>query len=427
MDFNEKVKEINSLLEQHNTFRGGCLNLIASENVPSPLVEGLLVEDLDQRYGNYSGIDLRNRLYQGNRFIVQIEELAQELAKQLFGAAYVDLRPLSGNIAGIATTFGLASPGDIALEVHNGHQYAHKLASSSLEVSLQSIPIPWDGVRSNIDLDQTVALIQKHRPKLVTIGSGVFLFPQPVRELKEAMNQYAPDSYLIYDAAHVMGLIAGRRFQSPLEEGADVIISSTHKTLAGPQGGIILTNDRSVAERIGPAVAPLLESNHHLGRLPALAGTFLEWLACGAEHADAIISNAKALGQALHERGIRFVGQELGFTRGIRFVGQELGFTESHTLIPIVDEFGESKAMADQLEACNIIAGAASVPPELGVHGLRIGVQEVTRRGMTAADVPEVADCVVDALKGEDFEGAKRRAIELAGRFNQMRFTLEEV
>ena len=364
--------------------------------------------------GTTAALTYGHRLYQGNRFIVQIEELAQELAKQLFGAAYVDLRPLSGNIAGIATTFGLASPGDIALEVHNGHQYAHKLASSSLEVSLESIPIPWDGVRSNIDLDQTIALIQKHRPKLVTIGSGVFLFPQPVRELKEAMNQYAPDSYLIYDAAHVMGLIAGRRFQSPLEEGADVIISSTHKTLAGPQGGIILTNDRSVAERIGPAVAPLLESNHHLGRLPALAGTFLEWLACGAEHADAIISNAKALGQALHERGIRFVGQELGFT-------------ESHTLIPIVDEFGESKAMADQLETCNIIAGGASVPPELGVHGLRIGVQEVTRRGMTAADVPEVADCVVHALKGEDFEGAKRRAIELAGRFNQMRFTLEEV
>ena len=175
-----------------------------------------------------------------------------------------------------------------------------------------------------------------------------------------------------------------------------------------------MTNDRSLAERIGPAVAPLLESNHHLGRLPALAGTFLEWLACGGEHADAIISNAKALGQALHERGIRLLGQELGFT-------------ESHTLIPIVDKFGESKTMADQLESCNIIAGGASVPPELGAHGLRIGVQEVTRRGMTAADVPAVADCIVDALKGDDLEGVKGRVTALAGRFNGMRFTLEGV
>ena len=159
---------------------------------------------------------------------------------------------------------------------------------------------------------------------------------------------------------------------------------------------------------------PLLESNHHLGRLPALAGTFLEWLACGGEHADAIISNAKALGQALHQRGIRLLGQELGFT-------------ESHTLIPIVDEFGESKAMADQLEACNIIAGGASVPPELGEHGLRIGVQEVTRRGMTAADVPAVADCIVDALKGDDLESVKGRAAALGRRFNGMRFTLEGI
>ena len=145
-----------------------------------------------------------------------------------------------------------------------------------------------------------------------------------------------------------------------------------------------------------------------------MAGTFLEWLACGEAHADAIIGNAKALGKALHERGIRLLGQELGFT-------------ESHTLIPIVDEFGEGKAMADQLEACNIIAGAASVPPELGTHGLRIGVQEVTRRGMTGADVPEVADCIVGALEGDDLDAVKRQATALAGRFNQMRFTLEGV
>ena len=414
MNFAKKVQEIESLLEQHRTFRGNCLNLIASENVPSPLVEQLLVEDLDQRYGNYVGIDLHERLYQGNRFIVQIEELAHELAKQLFGAAFVDLRPLSGNIAGIAATFALASPGDTALEVHNGHQYARKLVSSPLKVKLQSIPIPWDGIRSNIDLDQTVELIQQHRPKLVTIGSGAFLFPQPVRELKEAMNRYTPDSYLFYDAAHVMGLIAGGRFQSPLEEGADVVISSTHKTLAGPQGGMILTNDRLLAERIGPAVAPLLESNHHLGRLPALAGTFLEWMACGREHAGTIISNAKALGGALHERGIQLVGEKFGFT-------------ESHTLIPIVDAFGEGKTLADQLEACNIIVGAASVPPGLGTHGLRLGVQEVTRRGMTAADAPEVADCIVDALRGDDLEGVKGRVGALAGRFNQTRFTLDAI
>jgi len=414
MSFDTKVQEIESLLEKHKAFRANCLNLIASENVPSPLVERFIVEDLDQRYGNYIGIDLHRRHYQGNRFIAQIEEYTHELAKKLFDAAYVDLRPLSGNIAGIAATFALGSPGDTVLEVHNGHRYAHKLASSPLKVDLRSISIPWDGIRFNIALDQTLALIQQHRPKLVTIGSGVFLFPQPVCELKEAMRRANPDSYLIYDAAHVMGLIAGGRFQSPLREGADVVISSTHKTLAGPQGGMLLTNDREIAARIGPAISPLLVSNHHLSRLPALAATFLEWMACGAEHANAIISNAKALGNALHERNVRLVGAALGFT-------------ESHTLLPIVDEYGEGVALAERLEACHIITGAARVPAESGTHGLRIGVQEVTRRGMTESDAPELADCIVEALGGHDLEAVKRRVIGLAQRFNRMRFTLDSI
>jgi len=412
MNFEIKVQEIESLLENHREFREDCLNLIASENVPSPLVERLLSEDLDQRYGNYTGINLRERAYQGNRFIAKIEELTHELAQQLFGAEYVDFRPLSGNIVGIATTFALGSPGATVLEVDNGHRYAHKLATSPLKVELQSVSIPWDGIKYNIHLDSTISLIQKYRPELVIIGSALFLFPQPVRELKQAMKAYNPDSYLIYDAAHVMGLIAGGRFQSPLEEGADVIISSTHKTLAGPQGGMILTNDREIAEQIGLAIAPLLVSNHHLSRLPALAGTFLEWMACGTEHAGSIISNAKALGSALHERGVSLVGAELGFT-------------ESHTLLLIVDEYGEGKEVADRLEECNIITGAVSIPEECGAHGLRIGVQELTRRGMTKEDVPEIADCIVDALNGKNLTDVKGRVIELAKQFNQMRFTLD--
>ena len=407
-----KVQEIESLLEKHNSFRENCLNLIASENIPSPMIERLLVQDLDRRYGNYSGIDLHRRSYQGNRFIAEIEELAHQLAKQLFGAAYVDLRPLSGNIAGIAAIFALGSPGDTVLEVDNGHRYAHKLASSPLQIKLQSIRIPWDGARYNIDLNQTISLIQQHRPKLVIIGSGLFLFPQPVRELKETMRKYNPGSYLIYDAAHVMGLIAGKRFQSPLHEGADVVISSTHKTLAGPQGGMILTNDRTIAEKIASAITPLLVANHHLSRLPALAGTFLEWLSCGESHASAIIDNAKALAGALHERGVPLAGEGLGFT-------------ESHTLLPIVDKFGEGKAIADSLEACHIIAGASRLPAELGTHGLRIGVQEVTRRGMIETDAPEIADCIVGVLHGRNHADVKRRVIALAKRFNQIRFTLE--
>ena len=409
---NARVQQLTSLLDQHEAYRETCLNLIASENTPSPLVEELFDERLARRYGNYSGTDLYQRNYKGNRYIAEIEAYTQELAKELFGAAYVDFRPLSGNIAGIGTTFALAKPGDTALEVHNGHHYAEKLLSSPLKVELRSIPIPWDGQRSNIDLDATLALIAEYKPSIVNVGSGVFLFPQPVRELKQAMREANPDAYLIYDASHVIGLIAGKRFQSPFDEGADVIISSTHKTLAGPQGGMILTNDASIAERVAKGLYPLLMSNHHLNRLPALAGTFIEWMACGEAQADAIVANAKALGRALAERGVPILGADLGFT-------------ESHTLILIVDKYGEGGALANHLEACHIIAGAAGLSPEVGTSGLRMGVQEVTRWGMTPADAPDIADCIVAALSGGSPEVLKPKVAEVARRFGTIQFTVD--
>ncbi|MCY4402829.1 MAG: serine hydroxymethyltransferase [Candidatus Poribacteria bacterium] len=412
MNPTQKIEKLTSLLNKHHHYRETCLNLIASENTPSPLVEELFDERLARRYGNYQGVDLNQRSYKGNRYIAEIEKYTQELAKELFNAKHVDFRPLSGNIAGIAATFALAEPGAKVLEVHDGHSYAHKLATSPLKIQLQSIPIPWDGLRSNIDLTATIKLIEKHKPKIVNIGSALFLFPHPIAELKNAMHQANPNSYLIYDAAHVIGLIAGGRFQSPLEEGADVIISSTHKTLAGPQGGMILTNDKTVAERIGETVYPLLMSNHHLSRLPALAGTFVEWMTCGEEHADAIVANAKALGKALADRGVPMLGSELGFT-------------ETHTLIPIVDAFGNGGELANQLEACNIIAGAAGLSPEVGNSGLRFGVQEVTRWGMTPEDTPEIADCIVDALSGKDPEMVKPTVAQLARRFNRIQFTIK--
>ena len=412
MTHNPKVQQLTSLLEKHHTYRETCLNLIASENTPSPLVEELFDERLARRYGNYSGTDIYQRNYKGNRYIVEIEGYTQELAKELFGAAYVDFRPLSGNISGIGTTFALAKPGDTALEVHNGHHYAEKLLSSPLKVELRSIPIPWDGRRSNIDLDETLALIAEYKPRIINVGSGVFLFPQPVRELKEAMREANPDSYLIYDASHVIGLIAGKRFQSPFEEGADVIISSTHKTLAGPQGGMILTNDASIAERVAKGLYPLLMSNHHLNRLPALAGTFIEWMECGEAQADAIVENAKALGQALAERGVPILGADLGFT-------------ESHTLILIVDKYGDGGALATHLEACHIIAGAAGLSPDVGKSGLRMGVQEVTRWGMTPADAPDIAECIVDALSGGNPEELKPKVAKVAQRFDTIQFTVD--
>lgn len=411
-DVAEKLRELQGLVAAHRAFRDDSLNLIASENRPSPFVEGMVAEELNRRYSYYlSTHPSEAQHYRGTRHTEAIEAQVQSLGRELFGAEHVELRPLSGNIAGIVTTFALGLPGATALEVHSGHKYAEKLASSPLAVDLKSVTIPWDGLRYNIDLDRTVGLIEKHRPRIVLIGSAVFLFPHPVREIREAMDRFCPDSFLIYDAAHVMGLIAGGRFQRPLEAGADVVITSTHKTLAGPQGGMILTNRPEIAAAVARTISPLMIANHHLARLPALGATFLEWMSFGAAHADAIIENARALGRALQERGVPGVGEALGFS-------------DSHTILPVVDAFGESSTVAARLEECGIVCGGVAVPPEYGTHGLRVGVQEVTRWGMTVDDVPEVADCIVAGLSGSDMEKVRERARELANRFSRVRFSL---
>ena len=135
-DMPDPLQRLQSLIEEQRDYRADCLNLIASENTPSPFVESMIVEELNRRYGFYSGIDPSNQHYQGAGQAAEIEALAQEAARDLFNAQYVDLRPLSGNVAGIISMFALGSPGDTVLEVQNAHKYAYKLNSSGLKVEL---------------------------------------------------------------------------------------------------------------------------------------------------------------------------------------------------------------------------------------------------------------------------------------------------
>ena len=189
-----------------------------------------------------------------------------------------------------------------------------------------------------------------------------------------------------------------------------MLITSTHKTLAGPQGGMILTNDKAIAERIAAATSPLMVANHHLARIPALAATFIEWKHCGGAYADAIVANAKALAAALYKRGVPVVRADRGFT-------------ESHTIVAVVDAFGEGKAVADRLEAANILVGAMDVPEEWGRHGLRVGVQEVTRFGMTEKDADRIAELMVEAMAGG--EGVGERVTTVARTFCDVQFAME--
>ena len=223
-------------------------------------------------------------------------------------------------------------------------------------------------------------------------GASMILFPESIKEIKEQIDQ---NIKVAYDSAHVFGLVYNKEFQQPLEEGADLICSSTHKTFQGPQGGIIIGNknlDQKDWEKIQTAIFPGTISNHHIHKLPSLAITALEMDKFGKDYAKQVIKNSKALGQALYDLGFKVLCPEKGFTK-------------SHQVIVNVKEFGGGKTVAQLLEENNIICNKMSLPIDTpqdatkNPSGIRLGSQELTRIGMKENEMKEVANFFRKAIK----------------------------
>jgi glycine hydroxymethyltransferase len=386
----------------HAAYRDTCLNLIASENVVSPSVALALGGDLEGRYADFTGTNLRARKYRGGRYVVELEELCDELVRTVFRAEACELRAISGHVAGNAVLMGLCRPGDLVMEVGQeggGHRLAAKLAEAPL-VNLEVEFLPFDPITFNVDVDAAAAVIRTRRPRVVVLGSSTFLHPHPVAELAHACSDAGV--ILAYDASHVMGLVAAGRFQDPLREGADVVFGSTHKTFFGPQGGLIFGRSEIVAAA-SAALYPPLVTNHHPFRIPALCVALAEHLEFGAAYADAVIANARRFARALEEAG-----------RGIAGDG-----TDSHAVLLPTPERPGSDA-ADLLEQNGIIVNPSRLPKELGGEGVRFGLQELTRRGGGESDAVEAAKLVARALAGDDVRSA---VAQMAGRLDAIRFT----
>lgn len=400
------------LLAEHEAWRANCINLIASENALSPSVRAVLNSDLIQRYADYTGRDLGARRYRGNQYTVQIETAANDLAKDLFDAQYVELRPLAGHIAGASVLLALCQPGDTVLEVGRdggGHREASKLAGSSL-INLDVHYLPFDPDRYNIDMVAATEQVRALKPRVVILGSSNFLFPHPVAEFARLIAGMK-DTLLVYDASHVLGLIAAGRFQDPLAEGADVVFGSTHKTFPGPQGGIIFTNRPDLIDIISEAAYPGLVTNHHPFRLPSLYLAMVEMKTWGAEYADAVSENARKLADEIESRGVPCV-------RGNGVA------SESHTILLRVADYGTADAVTELLEEANVITTGAHLPRVLGTHGIRVGAQEITRRGADAASIAEIADIMATVIRQTARpECVRERASSLAAGMKLVKFT----
>jgi len=373
------MAKIISLVEKHEQWRGQySLNLIPSENVMSPMVRSLLSSDLGQRYTS------RDRFYMGTHFIDEVEKQGEEIAKEVFGAENADLRPLSGHIADLIVLASFTKPDDTIMCVSardGGYPGIWKQGAPSF-LQLKTVGFPFSKEKMNIDVEKAGELIRKKRPRIVIFGASLFLFPHPLKELAKVAHEVG--AYVAYDGSHVLGLIAGKKFQDPLREGATMLFGSTHKSFFGPQGGIILAG-RQHGEIIKRRVNHMFVDNAHWNRIAALTLALAEMKEFGEAYAGQVVKNAQALGKALGESNFPVACSNLGFTR-------------SHQVFLDYGGYKKGRVVAKKLEAANIIVDC----------GVRLGVCELTRRGMKEREMQRVAEFIKRVVN----EGEKPRKVK---------------
>lgn len=371
---------IHNLIREHEAFRFHTLNLIPSENILSDAVKKALASDLASRYAS------RPEFYGGTKYIQRIWSRTEELASKVFDAKRANVMPISGHLADLIVVGTLCKKGDRVCSVPTdagGYPGFARNGSIVDLMNLKPMYLPFSDEDYNIDLDKSIPLIEKRRPRLLVLGASLILFPQPVRALAKSVHKYG--GYVAYDGSHVLGLIAGKQFQDPLKEGADLLLGSTHKTLFGPMGGLILSNREDLMDMIGHGISHRFLDNPHLNRIAALGVALEETQRYGKRYAKQVISNAKALASALDQ-----LCQPVKRTRK--------GFTMSHQVYLDFGGYKRGAQERDRLEKAGIIVDS----------GVRLGTNEVTRRGMGEREMNTVAELIVEALTQRPYIIAQR-------------------
>ena len=381
---------IERLLREHEELRSSGINLVASENFLSPRVRAALASDLAGRYLD-SG-------YGGSRHAREIAEETESLARRLFRCGHALVTPLSGNLCVLACLEAFTSPGDaVAMLPFAAGGYPFGLE----KFHRRRVALPADPRGLEIDAGAAAEAVSRGGARLVFLGASFIPFPHPVAEIRNKLENIGHDCLLVYDGSHVLGLIACGGFQDPLREGADVLIGSTHKTLFGPQGGLVLTDSGELATRLRRMLELDLEAgialvdNPHLNRIAAL-GLALEELLENPSYGDRVVENARALAGALDRSGVP-----------VRF--RERGYTASHQVLLDLPS-PEAGRLCRELEEAGIFIDAWG----------RLGTAEATHRGMGPEEMEAVAGLIAEAYSGRAGRELRARAAELARRFSRV-------
>jgi fluorothreonine transaldolase len=374
------LRQIKDLLQEEVSLSENVLHLTANETLMSPFATSVLTSPLYNRY-LLEHIDMRedspsrvgNFLFRGLDRVNEIERSAIEVCGELFGAKYCEFRCLSGLHAMQTTMVSLTKPGDkiMRFSTKDGGHFAtqHLVKLFGRETCLYA----FDRNTYQLDLEGTRKIFNAEQPKLLYIDAMNYLFPFPLRELKEIVG----DVPIVYDASHTLGLMAGGQFQDPLKEGADILQANTHKTFFGPQKGIILSNSRELMEKINYNLSMGLVSSQHTNSSISLFIALHEMLIYGKPYAAKVLENATYFAEQLHNRGLKLLAADKGFTKNHQFFIEVTGMSPG----PLIYE---------RLLRSNIVVNRSIAFEH--VDALRVGVQEATRRGYDRADFDRIAD-----------------------------------
>ncbi len=439
------MKELATKAVQNHKWRQKqTINLIPSEQTPSQIVRLLTIMDPSGRYAEHKLVEaLGNNetpYYQGTEFILQVEELLnKEMAKYL-GCSNIESRVISGQQAN-KTVFSALVDYKNRLDrkdevkrlrkvMNNhlgkgGHLSAQPLGAlkhfvmtdpTTEKPAIVNFPVRKDNPYK-IDLEETAKLIEVHNPELIILGKSMVLHPEPVSEIRKMIDTMQEKPVLMYDMAHVLGLI-GPYFQEPFKEGADIVTGSTHKTFFGPQRGIIASNwqegtkQYEIWEAVQKEAFPGSTSNHHLGTLLGLLMASYEMNVYGREYQKQVITNAKAFAKSLKDQGFKVEGDP------------NLGYTETHQVILNVG-YAKGPEIAEKLEKNNIIVNYQSTPYDEGFSSssaLRIGVQEMTRYGMKEKDFEQLANYMKEIII--DNKDVNEEITKFRKKFTEMQYCM---
>lgn len=401
---------IEALIVENSTIHDAdCFNLNPATNVMNPRAEAALARGLGSRPSlGYPG----DKYEMGLEAIEKIEVIAAELAAEVFNASYAEIRCASGAMANLYGFMALAKPGDAIIApspVVGGHVTHHPAGCAGLYgLVTHAAPINADGY--TVDLDALREMALRVRPRIITIGGSLNLFPHPVREMRAIADEVG--AWLLFDAAHQCGIIAGGVWANPLDEGAHLMTMSTYKSLGGPAGGLIVTRDAAIAERLDHIAFPGMTANFDVAKTAALAISLLDWRAHGRAYAQAMVDLAQALARELAGLGLPVFAAARGMTQSHQFAIEAAGFGGGQTASKTLRQAG--------FLACGIGLPLDEVAGDL--NGLRIGTPELVRRGVTPADAPALAALIAEGLRGNDPGAVAARVKVMRARFTGVHF-----